>query len=131
MLRKAGVSNITLTEMTVLIRCTQTMPGMLKMLNGPVVNVGHSPRMPTFNNPRSGSSSIIQPIVVNSDGSMNETQNKNSSPYANGIRIRASAHAIATAMGKPIVVYRKYTTSVFASDWNKRGCEKAATQLSR
>src|SRR6266481_5335889 len=109
-LRNAGVSSITFDEMTVLIRCTQTMPWTLKMLNGADVNMGNSRRMPTFSRPRSGSNSIIQPIVVNSDGSMNETQNRNSSACANGIRMRASAQAIKTAMGNPIVVYMKYTT---------------------
>ena len=55
-------------------------------------------------NPKNGSKRKVQPMVVVSAGSMNETQNMNSRLREKGIGVRANTHDISTARGKLMVV---------------------------
>ncbi len=50
--------------------------------------------------PTSGSNKKVHPTVVESEGSMKDTQNINSKPRLKGIRVRARIQAIVTAKGK-------------------------------
>ena len=61
---------------------------------------------------------------------MNETQNKNSKPCENGMRVLARSHAMNTAVGKLIEVYAKYTMNVLRIAVQSRGWEKAIRQFS-
>ncbi len=69
MLRKAGVSSMTLIDIPWPIKLAQTMPGTLKILNGP----WSRPKRffsATLIMPISGSSKVIHAMVVGSAGTM-------------------------------------------------------------
>ncbi len=69
MLRKAGVSSMTLIEIPWPIRFAKTMPGTLKMLKGPCCNNPSFVR-PTLIHPMSGSNKVIHAMVVGRAGTI-------------------------------------------------------------
>src|SRR5689334_3728616 len=126
-LRKAGVNSITLIEMPCPIRFAQTIPGTLKMLNGPCSSPS-KPFRPTLIMPMSGSNSVIHAIVVGSAGIMYEIQNKNSSARLQGILVRARIQAIVTPIGKLTTTDNAQINSELPNDLNNPGRLNALTQ---
>src|SRR5215211_4500317 len=80
-----------------------------------------------FSNPTRGSSSRIQPKVVDNVGRKNDSQNMNSSPRAHGTLVRASSQASRTPIGNDSAWYQNATASVFHTDWNTPGLLQAST----
>ena len=64
-------------EMPFAIRCAQTMPCTVKMLNGPF-SMNGSFAIAMLRRPISGSINVIQAMVVAMPGIMKETQKRNS-----------------------------------------------------
>src|SRR2546428_2440637 len=81
--------------------------------------------------PQSGASNMIQPRVDAIEGKMNASQNTNSSPRENGMFVRASASAIATATGKLTNVTDDQIVSEFPMDERSPCIASAACQFPR
>src|SRR2546428_7779178 len=81
--------------------------------------------------PQSGASNMIQPRVDAIEGKMNASQNTNSSPRENGMFVRASASAIATATGKLMTVTDDQIVSEFPMDERSPGIASEACQFPR
>ena len=81
--------------------------------------------------PVSGSSNSIQPNTAATVGYMNDTQNRNSKPRANGMLVRASTQAISTPIGKVMSWRTTATSTVFLSAVQTPGWLKASRQACR
>ncbi len=127
MLRNAGVRSITLIEMPCPIRLAQTMPGTLKMLNGPCSRPSKF-LSATLIMPTSGSNSVIHAMVVGRAGTMYETQNENSSAWLKGILVRARIHAMVTPTGKLMTTESDQISSELPSDLSNPGRLNALIQ---
>ena len=126
-LRKAGVSSMTLMEILFAIRCAQTMPGTLKILNGESLIKG-SFSNPMLMSPMSGSSSVIQAMVVAMPGIMKETQNRSSRERLNGMFVRASTQETPTAMGKLIPTTNAHIMMLLPREETRPGVDQASHQ---
>ena len=127
MLRNAGVSSITLMEMPFAMRCAQTMPGTLKILNGESLMNGSFSR-PILMSPMYGSSSVIQASVVAMPGIMNDIQKRNSMVWLNGMFVRASTHEMTTAIGKLIPTTKAQIMMLLPSETTSPGVAQASRQ---
>src|SRR5579883_2072667 len=81
-----------------------------------------------FSTPTRGSSRSIHPRVVESAGMKHDSQNRNSSPRAQGTFVRARAQASTMPIGNEIAWYENATESVFQSDWSNPGALHASIQ---
>src|SRR5687768_1676712 len=81
-----------------------------------------------FRTPTRGSSSRIQPSVVDNVGKKNESQNMNSSPRAHGTLVLANSQASRMPIGNDSAWYQNATSSVFHNDWRTPGLLQASTQ---